>query len=81
MDVIIVKLIITAKTTHNKRLTLRRPFGRFRVSVRLGHSATLHSHGSLQPHFYCPANLRFAYSGSKNAVNLDRKAQDIRIDC
>ena len=41
-------------TSHNKRLTLRRPFGRLRVSVRLGHSATLHSHGSLQPHFTSP---------------------------
>jgi hypothetical protein len=46
---------VYGQTAHNRTVYASPPVGGS-GSVRLGHSATLHSHGSLHPHFVRPAN-------------------------
>ena len=54
---------------------LRRLFGGSGFHSARSVALRARSHASLQPHFYCPANLRFAYSGSKNVIYLERYAK------
>ena len=61
-----------AHTSYNKRYMLRRLIGGSGFRSARSVALRARSHASLQPHFYCPANLRFAYSGSKNVIYLER---------
>ena len=63
------------KPAHNKRYMLRRLFGGSGFRSARSVALRARSHASLQPHFYCPVNLRFAYSGSKNVIYLERYVQ------
>ena len=65
-------MVKKAKPAHNKRYMLRRLIGGSGFRSVRSVALRARSHASLQPHFYCPANLRFAYSGSKNVIYLER---------
>jgi hypothetical protein len=57
--------MVYAPTAYNRSVYAAPPVGGL-ASIRLGHSATLHSHASFRHIFASPGNLRFPVSGVHN---------------